>query len=109
MNGAADSLQESDGSADRDQSFEISRIDSWDDLMEFLPAWSELVERTPSATVLQTFEWHQSWWQTFGSVHELFVILCHKNGQLFEIAPMMITLWRNLTHRIANSCDSSAA
>ena len=68
-----------------------SRLEDWDSLASLEQAWSDLVDRIPSCSIFQTFQWHSCWWKAFGDRHRLFVILCHKDKQLVGIAPMMIT------------------
>jgi CelD/BcsL family acetyltransferase involved in cellulose biosynthesis len=68
-----------------------SRLEDWDSLANIEQAWADLVNRNPSSSVFQTFQWHSCWWKAFGDRHRLFVILCHKDKQLVGIAPMMIT------------------
>lgn len=66
-------------------------LEDWDSLTDIEPAWSDLVDRIPSSSIFQTFQWHSCWWKTFGGRHRPFVILCYRGKQLVGIAPMMIT------------------
>ena len=84
---------------DRQDLIETHRINSWNEIADSSVAWAELVERQTSCTIFQTYEWHHSWWQAFGDNHELFVVLCHKNGQLVGVAPMMIANTTSTTDR----------
>ena len=76
---------------DRTDLIETTRLNSWDEVDNVAAAWAELAERQTTSRIFQTYEWHQCWWNAFGANHELFVVLCHKNGQLVGIAPLMVS------------------
>ena len=52
--------------------------------------WNALVADTASATVFQTYEWFECWWQAFGNPHQLFVVTVWDGETLAGIAPLML-------------------
>lgn len=53
--------------------------------------WNALLERSPNATVFQTFEWFESWWMAFGQRRQLFLITVWEGDSLVGIAPLMMS------------------
>jgi len=49
--------------------------------------WDALVGRTERATIYQTWEWNDAWWQAFGHGKRLRLILVHDGPDLIGIAP----------------------
>lgn len=66
------------------------RIRHFDEMPGLAAAWNAVVDRCPSASVFQTFEWHRCWWDAFGGDDELFVVLAFSGNRLVGIAPMTI-------------------
>lgn len=62
-------------------SFEEAGIDS--------AAWNDLVNRSDTNTVFQTFEWITSWCQVFGIGRQLLLIVARIDGRLVGVAPLM--------------------
>ena len=67
-----------------------ARIRRFDEVPGLAAAWNAVVDRCPSASVFQTFEWHRCWWDAFGGDSELFIVLAFSGNRLVGIAPMMI-------------------
>ena len=61
--------------------------DSLDALRE---EWESLLERCSSATIYQTWEWNQAWWQAFGKGKQLRLVQILRDGQLVGIAPLYV-------------------
>lgn len=89
MSDAAEIIKNSKVLQQNDDCLQITTFNCWDDLGDYSVAWSELVARAESATIFQTFEWHDAWWRAFGSRYELWVTLCHKGERLVGIAPLL--------------------
>ena len=61
--------------------------------------WNALAERDRTATIFQTFEWHYSWWKTFGHDFQLLLLLAECSGELVGIAPLMLDEIRILGYK----------
>ncbi len=70
---------------------EVTLVEDFAALVPYKDAWNRLVEMTPTSTVFQTFEWHQSWWETLRGGARLFVLLAMVDQRLVGIAPLMIS------------------
>jgi len=70
---------------------EIRWIDDFQTLASSANAWNQLVERSQTHTIFQTFEWHQSWWKAFGGDAKPLVLLAHEDATLLGIAPLVMT------------------
>ena len=88
--------------ADRssEQEIQISCVRSFDLLGARRAEWNALVERSQNATVFQTFEWHASWWRTFGDDFGLLVVCAERAGRLVGLAPLMVAKRRILGRRL---------
>jgi CelD/BcsL family acetyltransferase involved in cellulose biosynthesis len=64
-------------------------IETLDDLLPFRAQWNRLADRSPSATIFQTFEWLEAWWRVFGSPDRLRVVLLFDGDTLVAAAPLM--------------------
>jgi len=51
--------------------------------------WNALAGATPGATLFQTYEWFQCWWNAFGAGKELFCATIWEDGSLLGIVPLM--------------------
>jgi CelD/BcsL family acetyltransferase involved in cellulose biosynthesis len=60
--------------------------------------WNSLAAASNDASVFQTYEWFESWWQAFGSQRELFLITAWNRESLVGIAPLMIERHRGLRY-----------
>ena len=63
----------------------VTRIEA---LLPFRQAWNGLVDRSPTRTVFQTFEWLQSWWDAFGGWNQLSVPLVFADDELIAAGPL---------------------
>jgi len=78
---------------------EIRRIDEAQALALCRDEWNELVERSETHTIFQTWEWHQSWWKAFGDDAQPLVLQAWENGSLLGVAPLVLTRRRVLGRR----------
>ncbi len=59
--------------------------------------WEALLTDAHGASIFQTFEWHEAWWESFGAGHELQLLLVSdRDDRLLAIAPMMLLRQRRL-------------
>lgn len=60
--------------------------------------WTQLVDRCPTSTVFQSFEWLATWWRELGRRAlgtSLFIVLVRdEGGTLTGLAPLMVSPWR---------------
>jgi CelD/BcsL family acetyltransferase involved in cellulose biosynthesis len=63
----------------------INTLAGWSQLQ---PVWNELLERTPSGTVFQTYEYLQCWWHHIGALDDLRLFVCLRGDEVVGIAPM---------------------
>lgn len=52
--------------------------------------WNDLVLRSETSSVFQTYEWITSWWKVFGSQRKPLIIAVYRDGQLAGLAPLMV-------------------
>ncbi len=53
--------------------------------------WSELVNLSREATIFQTWEWQEAWWQYFGQCKQLRILVVRQNGCVVGIAPLYVS------------------
>jgi CelD/BcsL family acetyltransferase involved in cellulose biosynthesis/L-amino acid N-acyltransferase YncA len=70
---------------------EILEISQFDQLKDYKQQWNELLSVCYTNVIFQTFEFCESWWQTFGKNHELFVLLAKESDKIVGIAPFTIS------------------
>ncbi|MBL8013662.1 MAG: GNAT family N-acetyltransferase [Candidatus Omnitrophica bacterium] len=51
--------------------------------------WADVQRQSPTATIFQTYAWHQAWWQSFEKDKSLFLV-CAKTDHLLGVLPLMI-------------------
>ncbi|MHB9154863.1 MAG: GNAT family N-acetyltransferase, partial [Endomicrobiales bacterium] len=80
---------------------EIQEITTFDRFLALEPVWNGLLERSDADVPFLTFEWMSSWWKSFGSGNELFILVAKDGGETVAIAPLMRTktTWRGLPVR----------
>ena len=66
---------------------EIQEVDAPDALRALREEWEGLVERCPTATIYQTWEWNEAWWRAFGAGKQLRLLLIRDREELLGIAP----------------------
>ena len=71
----------------------IDTLEGWDALR---PHWRTLHERTPGSSVFQTVPYLRSWWDCLGSKGRLFIIVVSREDAPIAIAPLQITLVKQL-------------
>jgi CelD/BcsL family acetyltransferase involved in cellulose biosynthesis len=67
----------------------VRLIHSFTEVLRVRAEWNRLAERSPSATVFQTFEWLDAWWGVFGVDERLRVVLLFDGAVLVAAAPLM--------------------
>jgi hypothetical protein len=82
-------------------SMQLHRIQQWPVspvAREALRArWEGLLTDTQGASIFQTHDWHEAWWESFGAGHELQLLLISDGeDKLLAIAPMMLLRQRRL-------------
>lgn len=68
----------------------ILEINEIGDLEEFRLAWKLLHGRTRRASLFQTLDWLQIYWETFGADQKLRVFLIYRGGEVTGIMPMVV-------------------
>jgi CelD/BcsL family acetyltransferase involved in cellulose biosynthesis len=53
--------------------------------------WAELIARSTTNTVFQTYEWFDAWWQAFGASHRLYFVWVKEQERVVAFAPLMLT------------------
>jgi CelD/BcsL family acetyltransferase involved in cellulose biosynthesis len=69
----------------------VTELDTGAQLHALQTDWDALVERAPTATVYQTWEWNDAWWQAFRARKKLRLLLVHDGSDLVGIAPMYVS------------------
>ena len=70
-------------------STQVRIVRDWDELAPYRTAWNELARRSVTASIFQTFEWHDAWWASFGaSAGTPAVVLLFEGDRLVAIAPL---------------------
>ncbi len=70
----------------------IEVLDGGDAIKWLEESWKMLVDKSPTATIFQTFEWHQSWWEAIGCYHsEIYpqIIRLFNKNKTIGILPLM--------------------
>ncbi len=96
MSGLSDALLQARGIDTAQGGLQLGWIDSlqgWD-LLE--PHWQAVHERTPGASVFQTYPYLRTWWDCLGSNGKLLIIVVLQNELPVCIAPLQITLLKRL-------------
>jgi CelD/BcsL family acetyltransferase involved in cellulose biosynthesis len=68
----------------------ISVVEDFGALAARKADWNALVERSHTATVFQTYEFHESWWRVFGGGARAAVLLAENGTELLGVAPLMV-------------------
>src|SRR5947207_2790147 len=61
--------------------------------------WNDLLDRTETATIYQTWEWNEAWWRSFGRGKRLRLIQVREAGRLAGIAPFYVSFHYRLPLR----------
>lgn len=67
----------------------ISKIDNTEAFEALAAEWNGLLSRNDTDNVFLTHEWVRSWWQAFGSEHDLYLLTIRDGGTLVGLAPLM--------------------
>lgn len=78
---------------------QITLIEDFETIWSRRNDWNALVEKDQMGTIFQTFEWHYSWWKTFGNNFQLLLLLAERSGELIGIAPLMLDEIRMLGYK----------
>jgi len=68
---------------------ELTWITDWNKLIPIRSEWNRLVSEAHTNTIFQTFEWHQSCWESFGESSKLQVLLVFEDKKLIGVAPLL--------------------
>lgn len=52
--------------------------------------WNDLVLRSKTSSVFQTYEWITSWWEVYGATRKLLIIAVYRDDRLVGLAPLMM-------------------
>jgi CelD/BcsL family acetyltransferase involved in cellulose biosynthesis len=69
--------------------FQVRIFSSFEEPGPGATAWNDLVSRSDTNTVFQTFEWLTGWWEVFGPGRELLLIAVYHEQRLVGLAPLM--------------------
>ena len=72
---------------------DISEAQSTETFTALRQAWDSLVERCTPATLFQTWEWNDAWWQAFGAGKQLRLLQVHDRGELVGLAPLCVSCY----------------
>ncbi|MGE5577321.1 MAG: GNAT family N-acetyltransferase [Syntrophothermus sp.] len=68
----------------------IKVVQKEDEFFKLGPGWDELVRRSPSATVFQSWDWASTWWEHHRRGRKLYIVLVEDDqGRLVGIVPLM--------------------
>ena len=70
---------------------EIQEASAPGSLRSLRDEWNELIERCSSATIYQTWEWNDAWWQSYRKGKDLRILRLTRNGKLHAIAPLYVS------------------
>lgn len=69
----------------------IEEVCDWSALEPHADAWNALALASATATVFQSYEWHDAWWRVFADDYELRVLLAREGGCTVAIAPWAVS------------------
>jgi len=74
---------------------QLRRLEHWPDTpaarTELRARWDRLLDEAEGASIFQSFDWHEAWWECFGAGHALQLLLVEDDaGELLAIAPLML-------------------
>lgn len=70
---------------------QVRVFDTLEDLQSLIPAWEDLLEAVPTATIFSTWEWLAPWWRAFGKQEQLWVLAFFASCQkLVGLAPFAL-------------------
>jgi len=58
--------------------------------MELAPLWNKLLEKSSAKSVFLTWEWIDTWWQTYHASFNLSVLIALEDGAVCGIAPLIV-------------------
>jgi len=70
--------------------FEVTKVDTVEEFAALKPVWNKLVDAGDHPNAFLTFEWLFSWWESFGSKHELYILVVRTDGEIVALAPLML-------------------
>ena len=68
----------------------VSLHEDWERLPVTRIQWNEVVARSGTNTVFQTFEWNDAWHAAYGSRWHSMTLVAHRGDALVAIAPMVV-------------------
>lgn len=60
------------------------------------PFWNDLLQRTPDATVFQSYEYLSTWWALLGLKNELLITVILRNDRPIVIVPLQVSRSRSI-------------
>lgn len=71
--------------------------------------WNALAAANETNTVFQTYEWFDAWWRSFGTRHELFLLVVRDGEEITGFVPLTLSRgawgWRELRFAGAGNAD----
>ena len=58
--------------------------------------WNRLLSESEIDNIFLTYEWLHTWWQIFGSDHQLYILIIRQSDAIIGIAPLMLTVTAHL-------------
>lgn len=69
---------------------EIKVIEKKEDFKSLESHWNQLLEKSPARSAFLTWTWLYSWWITYGTDKQLWIVSAWENGTLTGLAPLML-------------------
>ncbi|MEW5925074.1 MAG: hypothetical protein AB1746_13900, partial [Candidatus Zixiibacteriota bacterium] len=70
---------------------EVVKIDSLEGFESLKEGWNDLLAQSEFDSIFMIHEWLSTWWQVYGSDHELYILAARKNNSIIGLAPLMRT------------------
>ena len=77
---------------------ETTKYDTWPAVAALNADWDRLLAQNDVRNIFLTYEWHHTWWATYGADHTLYVLAVKNGGKLIGIAPLMVKQVTRLGH-----------
>jgi CelD/BcsL family acetyltransferase involved in cellulose biosynthesis len=74
-----------------DESLNIQKCETWENLEALRADWEALLDRYPYATAFSTLEWLGSWWRALGANEQLVVLAFRSGSALVALAPLELS------------------
>lgn len=74
----------------RDSNLTIEKIINFEDFLSLKDEWNKVLQKSELNEPYLTLEWLTSWWKSFGSKKQLYILVVRKDKEICGIAPFMI-------------------